>query len=433
MLMMIMTTTTTTTTEKRVVVPLSCDRWHTLCDTGCTIVPSIFNSKHNYIRTSYAPKNDGWNLIIVCRTRVALLIHAAYHPLYPLGRRAHISELANPRRRAQESLHKRLDRLQLLLASFVRRSHKRVTGEAEDRFNNTKSAISEPQNKPPSIDERPTSKPAMIRFRKAVMIPPPQQEDVPVELATLLEQQRFDEIYEVFQFHSHLEKWLGLLQSKSSVTTATILHDMIRADAPLHLIDLALVKLAELRRGECPTLAMDSETGQTALHIAVIHGADLAMIRRLTAHSTLAASSMDSFRRFPLHWACAGVTSTGSSGSSPARRRKQRGTQPARAAAVAADTIHFLLELFPEAMTVKDIGGKTPFDLATAQQQHHTALSSLLPLRNHQQQQARRVTMTRIQLELTTALWKLMPTYRAVNRKQQDKGTRRHARMRFVV
>jgi hypothetical protein len=85
-----------------------------------------------------------------------------------------------------------------------------------------------------------------------------------------LEQQRFDEIYEVLQFHSHLEKWLGFLQSKSSVTTATILHDMIRADAPLHLIDLALVKLAELRRGECPTRAMDSETGQTALHIAVI-------------------------------------------------------------------------------------------------------------------------------------------------------------------
>jgi hypothetical protein len=193
-----------------------------------------------------------------------------------------------------------------------------VTGEAEDRFNNTKSAITEPQNKPPSIDERPTSKPAMMRFRKAVN-PTPQQEDVPVELATLLEQQRFDENYEVLQFHSHLEKWLGLSQSKSSLTTATILHDMIRADAPLHLIDLALVKLAELRRGECPTLAMDSETGQTALHIAVIHGADLAMIRRLTAHSTLTVSSMDSFRRFPLHWACAGVNSTGCSGSSPAR------------------------------------------------------------------------------------------------------------------
>jgi hypothetical protein len=272
------------------------------------------------------------------------------------------------------------------------------------------------------------------------MIPPrPQQKDVPVELATLLEQHRFDEIYEVLQFHSHLEKWLGLLQLKSSVTTATILHDMIRADAPLHLIDLVLVKLAELRRGECPTLAMDSETGQTALHIAVIHGADLAMIRRLTAHSTMAASSMDSFRRFPLHWACAGVASTStntltsSSGSSPAWRRKQPGTQPARTAAVAVDIIRFLLELFPEAMTVKDCGGKTPFDLATAQQQHHTALSSFLPRRNRQQQHARSVMMTRIHLELTTTLWKLMPTYRAVVRKQQDKGTRRHARMRFVV
>jgi ankyrin repeat protein len=172
--------------------------------------------------------------------------------------------------------------------------------------------------------------------------------------------------------------------------------------------------------------------------ILLDHGSDLAMIRRLTAHTTM-ASSKDSFCRFPLHWACEGVASTstntltGSSGSSPARRRKQRGTQPARAAAVAADTIHFLLELFPEAMTVKDCGGKTPFDLAMAQQQYHTALSSFLPRRNHQQQQARSITMTRIQLELTTALWKLMPTYRAVVRKQQDKGTRRHARMRFVV
>jgi hypothetical protein len=57
----------------------------------------------------------------------------------------------------------------------------------------------------------------------------------------------------------------------------------------------ALVNLAELRRGECPMRAMDLETGQTALHIAVIHGADLRVIRRLTVYSTLAASSMDSF------------------------------------------------------------------------------------------------------------------------------------------
>jgi hypothetical protein len=58
---------------------------------------------------------------------------------------------------------------------------------------------------------------------------------------------------------------------------------------------LTLVNLAELRRGGCPMLAMDSETGQTALHIAVMHSADLKVIRRLTVYSTLAASSMHSF------------------------------------------------------------------------------------------------------------------------------------------
>jgi hypothetical protein len=277
----------------------------------------------------------------------------------------------------------------------------------------------------------------MIRFRKAA-IPPP-QEDAPLLLATLLQQRRYDEIYEVLQFHSPLEEWLGLLQSKKSLTTpASILHDMIRANAPLHLIDLALAKLAELRScGECPTLTMDPETGQTALHIAVIHGADLAVIRRLTAHSTLAASSMDSFRRFPLHWACAGVSSATSTAGSSSSQGRTGGSQPA-ILAVSAETIRYLLELFPEAMTVKDCGGKTPYDLATAhqqqQQQHITTLSLFFrPRRGRQEHQAQSVTSTRIQLELTTALWKLLPTYRAVVRKQQGNGTRRHARMRFVV
>jgi hypothetical protein len=274
----------------------------------------------------------------------------------------------------------------------------------------------------------------MIRFRKAA-IPPP-QEDAPLLLATLLQQRRYDEIYEVLQFHSPLEEWLGLLQTKSLTTPASILHDMIRANSPLHLIDLALAKLAELRcAGECPTLTMDPETGQTALHIAVIQGADLAVIRRLTAHSTLAASSMDSFRRFPLHWACAGVSSATSTGSSSSQGRKG-GAQQA-IVAVSAETIRYLLELFPEAMTVKDCGGKTPYDLATAhqqQRQHTTALSLFLrPRRGQQKHQAQSVTSTRIQLELTTALWKLLPTYRAIVWKQQGNGTRRHARMRFVV
>jgi hypothetical protein len=170
----------------------------------------------------------------------------------------------------------------------------------------------------------------MVRFRTAA-IP---QGDTPPLLASLLKQRRFDEIYEVIQFHAHLDEWLGL--TTRSVSTATILHDMIRADAPVNLIDLAVVKLAELRRGECPVDSMEAENGQTALHIAVIHGADFAVIRRLTAHSTLAASSLDSFRRFPLHWACARVS------SSPKNQQKQTAT---------AETIRYLLELFPEAMT----------------------------------------------------------------------------------
>lgn len=170
----------------------------------------------------------------------------------------------------------------------------------------------------------------MIRFRKA---------DAPPLLATLLKQRRFDETYEVLQFHAHLEEWLGL--SSKSVSTASILHNLICADAPVHLIDLALIKLSELRRGECPVESMDSKNGQTALHIAVIHGADLAVIRRLTAHSTWAASSLDSFRRFPLHWACAGVSASASSSS---QRRKQKQV-------TASETFRYLLELFPEAMT----------------------------------------------------------------------------------
>jgi hypothetical protein len=128
---------------------------------------------------------------------------------------------------------------------------------------------------------------------------------------------------------------------------------------------------------------------------------------------------------------------TGRTSSNSSSAPIPRPATVAAATAVAADTIRYLLELFPEAMTVRDCWGKTPYELATShqdqeQQQHRTALSLFL-LRRTSQQQAQSVAMTRIELELTTAMWKLLPTYRAVVRKQHGNGTRRHARMRFVV
>lgn len=208
-------------------------------------------------------------------------------------------------------------------------------------------------------------------------------------LATLLKQRRFDEMYEILQFHSHLPEWLGIGED---VTTASILHQMIRSNAPLHLIDLLMIKLTELYRGECPA-SLTNAQGHTALHIAVICGSDLSIVRRLTAQSTVPASTMDISRRFPLHWACAATPTCASSA-----------------------VVRYLLELYPEAMVVQDATGQTPLDLAAHNKGRQRAVASMSEI---------------IKLELTTALWKLLPSCRSSARKG-TKG-RKHARMRFVV
>lgn len=240
----------------------------------------------------------------------------------------------------------------------------------------------------------------MVRFRiQTTTLKKKKNDDTLPLLSTLLKQRRFDEMYEILQFHSHLPQWLGIGQ-ESSVTTASILHQFIRNNAPVHLIDLLLIKLTELFRGECPA-SMTNAEGHTALHIAVMCGRDLDIIRRLTAQSTLPASTMDSSRRFPLHWACAATASASS-------RDESRRT---------AAVVRYLLELYPEAMMVKDATGQTPLDLSA-----------------HQSSNGRRqrtVSATLIQLDLHTALWKLLPSCRSVVRKG-SKG-RKHPRMRFVV
>jgi len=95
-----------------------------------------------------------------------------------------------------------------------------------------------------------------------------------------------------------------------------------------------------------PAIQMDT-IGRTPLHVAVHHGASLAVLQELMA----GVSMRDHAGRYPLHWACA------SNKSRESRRRKKGIENSVR-------TVNALLEAYPVAATAKNHQSKTPLDLA---------------------------------------------------------------------
>lgn len=125
-------------------------------------------------------------------------------------------------------------------------------------------------------------------------------------------------------------------------------------ETPLHALCLLQpnvpVVRAVLQHLSChqpnPAIQVDS-IGRTPLHVAVNHGASVAVLQELMA----GVSVRDHAGRYPLHWACA------SNKSSKRRRRKKRIEDSVR-------TVNALLEAYPVAATAKNHQSKTPLDLA---------------------------------------------------------------------
>ena len=98
-------------------------------------------------------------------------------------------------------------------------------------------------------------------------------------------------------------------------------------------------------------------------------GCSYAVVQNLTKQSELSVITMDSFGRFPLHWACG-----------------HRDTS--------VETVHHLLEIYPQAAIIRDDSDQTPVELAQRCKAHPRIILEL----------------SMAQQRLWKGMWKLPPS-----------------------
>jgi hypothetical protein len=171
-------------------------------------------------------------------------------------------------------------------------------------------------------------------------------------ISNLAKHRKFDEIVAKLKSEDSesLCSWLGIVPSGSDgmddpIVCSLSLHDMMLQHPPVTVVEILIQTIKELKPGHIPEAAVD-EKSQTALHIAVEVGCDISVIQCLTATTDLPAFTMDVWGRFPLHIACA---------CSPRRGRGMMTNT--------VQTINHLLEIYPQAVMVPALSGKTPLQL----------------------------------------------------------------------
>jgi hypothetical protein len=171
-------------------------------------------------------------------------------------------------------------------------------------------------------------------------------------ISSLAKNRKFDEIVSKLKSKDteSLCSWLGIVPSGSDgiddpIVCSLALHQVMLQRPPVAVAELLIQTMKDLKPGHIPEAAVD-EKSQTALHIAVEVGCDISVIQCLTATTDLPAFTMDVWGRFPLHIACA---------SGPRRGRGMMTNT--------VQTINHLLEIYPQAVIVPDLSGKTPLQL----------------------------------------------------------------------
>jgi len=134
-----------------------------------------------------------------------------------------------------------------------------------------------------------------------------------------------------------------------------LLHVVCRHQPPSLVVE-ALV-------GAWPFLSSDltSESNQSALHIATMHGARSDVVKVLLRANGNAASQKDKFGRLPLHWACCPRYYAASKTPTP---DDTEWINPGSA------VIRALCEHFPSAVNMEDIDGCNPIELALQGEAH---------------------------------------------------------------
>lgn len=94
-------------------------------------------------------------------------------------------------------------------------------------------------------------------------------------------------------------------ETKKSPESTTALHIIMKHRPPVAVVDLLCRKLQALMGIQIPEDCVD-KNGMNPLHLAVAHGCDTEVVRRLMKGSTedLPAFTIDKTGRLPLHWAC---------------------------------------------------------------------------------------------------------------------------------
>ena len=184
----------------------------------------------------------------------------------------------------------------------------------------------------------------------------------------------------------------------------TALHVLVRYQPPEKLVDLLAKKMIHLSDPETCCWNQNSDAvfipensrddhGRTPLHIAAEAGCHFGVIDRLLEGETcvMPAVTKDDYGRFPLHWACANPSGIARGLSSRSRSSFRSFMSSSRRLAFSRRTsanklsnpellenminvIRMLLKVYPEAASVPDEDGMTPYRLA----QHFQADSSVL-------------------------------------------------------
>lgn len=214
---------------------------------------------------------------------------------------------------------------------------------------------------------------------------PPTQ---PAPILELAKQGNFEQIEEIlttgfrnFDAASWMED-CSLSKGSTCLQTfkgETILHLIMAYQPPSEVVDLLIRKIIQKRPGSVPEDKADMH-GRTPLHVAVIHGCDIAVVDRLMngVVSYGPALTKDSQLRLPLHWACANpkLSSKGRSGLASCGSRSKDSENMIR-------IIQALVKVYPHAVTMKDQCGMTPLDLAVKVNANKYALNILESTSEH--------------------------------------------------
>jgi hypothetical protein len=146
-------------------------------------------------------------------------------------------------------------------------------------------------------------------------------------------------------------------------TGKTVLHQLMHYHPSVEVVTLLINRLMERTPQIVPEYTLDMSQ-QTPLHVAAAQGCDVAVIERLMKGpvSIFPAVTRDCYGRLPLHWACSNPN--GLSDDKFGRLTRWMGPRSKYSEKNMVKVIYTLVKVFPEALFVKDLSGKTPTELA---------------------------------------------------------------------